>query len=60
MIKIVDLLSIILILSFASYRLIKIFNKAKANCGSLCSGCSGTCKPHIKQFKAINIIKIND
>lgn len=45
-----DIIVIIAILCAALIYLYKIFQKSRKNCGSICSGCSGSCQKKIKQF----------
>lgn len=58
-----DILILAIIVVGAGLYLFRVFKKARKNCGSICSGCSGSCQTSIKEFKnnpsIIPINKIN-
>lgn len=46
----IDIISMAAIVLVAGIYLWKTFRKARKNCGSICSGCSGSCQTKVKQF----------
>lgn len=56
-----DIIIILAIVIGAAFYLFKTFKKAKNGCGSICSGCSGSCNTKVKSFsgKSIPIKQIN-
>lgn len=53
----VDILSVAVIILIAGGYLWRTFRKARKNCGSICSGCSGSCQTKVKQFGQPQAIK---
>ena len=53
-----DIAGIMVIGSTASWFLFKTFKKARAGCGSICSGCNNSCQTNIKHFKNKSHIEI--
>ena len=50
-----DILVMLLIIFGAGIYLYKFFKRARAGCGSICSGCSSSCKTKPRQFKTKTI-----
>lgn len=60
-----DISAITLLIGVAGFYLYRTFSKARKGCGSICSGCSGSCATTVKKFsspaestqsKVINIV----
>ncbi|HRG63438.1 MAG TPA: FeoB-associated Cys-rich membrane protein [Burkholderiales bacterium] len=57
-----DISAIGVIIAIAGFYLYRTFSKARKGCGSICSGCSGSCATTVKKFnsptesKVINVV----
>lgn len=50
-----DIVAITSLVAGSSFYLWNVFKKARKNCGSICSVCSGSCKVKVKHFSAKTI-----